>query len=117
MTAFSFRLERVLEWRQAQLELAQAALSRVAAECARWDATLAKLANARAQAELLVQSSGPVNGTELGALSRYQAYVEQQRKVALDRRRDCAARMEQQAAGEAPPSAQGGMGIGCEPRI
>jgi len=98
MTAFSFRLERVLEWRKAQLELAQAALSRVAAEYARWDATLAKLANARAQADTMVQSRGPVNGTELGALSRYQAYVEQQRKIALDRRRDCQARLEQQRA-------------------
>ncbi|HLM99450.1 MAG TPA: hypothetical protein VK335_09230 [Bryobacteraceae bacterium] len=98
MTAFSFRLERVLEWRQAQLELAQAALSRVAGECARWDATLAKLANARAQAEALVQSSGPVNGADLGALARYQAHVEQQRKVALDRRRECGIKMDQQRA-------------------
>ena len=98
MTAFSFRLERVLEWRQAQLGLAQAALSRVAAEYARWDATLAKLANARTQAEALVQSAGPVNGADLGALARYQTHVEQQRKVALDRRRECGARMEQQRA-------------------
>jgi flagellar export protein FliJ len=98
MTAFSFRLERVLEWRKAQLDLAQAALSRVAAEHARWDATLAKLANARAQADAMVQSREPVNGAELGALSRYQAYVEQQRKIALDRRRDCEARLEQQRA-------------------
>ena len=98
MTAFSFRLERVLEWRKAQLELAQAALSRIAAEYARWDATLAKLANARAQAGAMVQSGGPVNGAELSALSRYQAYVEQQRKIALERRRDCGARLEQQRA-------------------
>jgi flagellar export protein FliJ len=97
MTAFSFRLERVLEWRKAQLDLAQAALSRVAAECARWDVTLAKLANARAQADTLV-SRGPVNGSELAALSRYQVYVEQQRKIAADRRRDCEARLEQQRA-------------------
>ena len=96
MTTFSFRLERVLEWRKAQLELAQAALSRIAGECARWDAALAKLANARAQADALVQSPGPVNGAELGALSRYQAYVEQQRKIATDRRRDCQTRLEQQ---------------------
>jgi len=80
------------------LDLAQAALGRVVAECARWDATLAKLASARAQAEALVQSPGPVSGADLGALARYQAHVEQQRQIALDRRRDCGARMEQQRA-------------------
>lgn len=96
MTAFSFRLERVLEWRRAQLDVAQAAMSRLAAECARWDTILANLASARAQAEGLL--GGPVNGAELGALARYQVYVEQQRKIALDRRRDAVARMEQQRA-------------------
>ncbi|SRR5579872_5650471 len=98
MTTFSFRLERVLQWRQAQLDLARAAMSRVTAECARWDATLAKLADARTQAEGLLQTQGPVSGAELGALSRYQAHIEQQRKIALDRRRDCEIRLEQQRA-------------------
>jgi len=98
MTAFSFRLERVLEWRRAKLDLAQAAMGRLAAECARWDATLAKLANARAAAEALVQSPGGVNGADLSALAQYQAHVAQQRKIALDRRRDCEIRMEQQRA-------------------
>jgi hypothetical protein len=98
MTTFSFRLERVLEWRHAQLELAQAALSRVAGECARWDATLVYLGNARAQADALVQSSGPINGADLGALARYQTHIEQQRKIALDRRRECGVRMDQQRA-------------------
>ena len=82
----------------AQLELAQTALSRVAAEHARWNTILANLGNARAEAEALVQSDKPVNGADLGALARYQEHVEQQRKIALDRRRDCEARMEQQRA-------------------
>jgi len=98
MTTFRFRLDRVLQWRQAQLELAQAALSRVAAERARWDGILANLTNARAQAEGTLQSGAPVNGAELGALARYQAYVEQQKKIALERRRECQARLEQQRA-------------------
>jgi flagellar export protein FliJ len=96
MTAFSFRLERVLQWRQAQLDLAQAAMSRLAAERARWDAILANLSNARTQAEGLL--AGPVNGAELGALGRYQTYVEQRRKIALDRRRETEVKMEQQRA-------------------
>ena len=96
MTTFSFRLERVLAWRQSQLELAQAVLSRFVAEAARWDATLARLANSRSEAEGMVRTAEPLQGSELAALSRYQAYVEQQRKIALERRRDCQARIEQQ---------------------
>jgi flagellar export protein FliJ len=97
MTAFTFRLERVLQWRQAQLDLEQSALSRVAGEFARWETVLANLGNARAKAEGLVQS-GPVNGMDLGALARYQEHIERQRKIAFDRRRDCTARLEQQRA-------------------
>ncbi len=96
MTAFSFRLERVLQWRRAQLDLAQAAMSRIAAERARWDTILANLTHARTQAEGLL--AGPVNGAELGALARYQTYVEQQRKIALERRRETEIKMEQQRA-------------------
>ncbi len=97
MKAFSFRLERVLEWRQAQLDVEQSALGRLAAEFARWEAVLASLGNARAKAEGLVQS-GPVTGTDLGALASYQEHIERQRKITLDRRRDCAARLEKQRA-------------------
>jgi len=97
MKAFSFRLERVLEWRQAQLDVEQSALGRLAAEFARWEAVLASLGNARAKAEGLVQS-GPVTGTDLGALASYQEHIERQRRITLDRRRDCAARLEKQRA-------------------
>lgn len=97
MKTFSFRLERVLAWRQAQLNVEQSALGRVAAEFTRWDAMLANLGNARAKAAGLVQS-GPVNGTDLGALASYQEHIERQRKIVLERRRDCAARLEKQRA-------------------
>jgi len=95
MTTFSFRLERVLAWRQARLDVEQSALSRLAAEFARWEAALLKLGNARAKAEGLVQA-GTVNGMDLAALASYQEHIERQRKIATDRRRDCAARVEQQ---------------------
>lgn len=73
----------------------QSALSRLAAEFARWEAALLKLGNARAKAEGLVQA-GTVNGMDLAALASYQEHIERQRKIATDRRRDCAARVEQQ---------------------
>jgi flagellar export protein FliJ len=77
------------------LDVEQSALSRLAAEFARWEAALLKLGNARAKAEGLVQA-GTVNGMDLAALASYQEHIERQRKIATDRRRDCAARVEQQ---------------------
>lgn len=97
MKSFAFRLERVLEWRQAQLDIEQSALSRLAAEFARWEAVLANLGTARAKAEGSVLS-GPVNGMDLRALASYQEHIERQRKIAVDRRRDCQTRLEQQRA-------------------
>ena len=72
MTSFVFRLEKVLRWRQAKLDLEQFALSRLTAECARWNAVLSKLQNAQAGAEELTQTPAPVSGADLRALSSYR---------------------------------------------
>ncbi len=98
MTAFTFRLEKVLRWRQARMELEQFALSRLAAECARWDAKLAEIENARRQAEQLVLSSGPVEGSDLAALARYQQHLRDEKQASLAHRLNCEQRMEQQRA-------------------
>jgi flagellar export protein FliJ len=98
VTTFSFRLERVLRWRRTQLDVEQFALGRLTAECARWDAMLAKLDRARDEANALMRSSGPVSGADLGALARYQEHLEKQRKAGMDRRRECEKRTEQQRA-------------------
>ncbi len=95
ITNFSFRLEKVLRWRQARLAAEQFALSRLAAECIRWDALIARLQQDRMGAEAFTVSS-TVNGRDLEALSRYQKHVVQQRKLALERRRACQEKMEQQ---------------------
>jgi flagellar export protein FliJ len=96
MTTFSFRLERVLRWRQAQLELEQFALSRLAAECTRWDLILAKFESSRADAEALVLSSNSVTGEEFEALDRYRKHLHQQKQIALDRRQEAGQKMEEQ---------------------
>jgi flagellar export protein FliJ len=98
MTTFTFRLEKVLRWRQAKLDLEQFALSRLLAESARWGAVIAKLEGARREAENAVLSSGPVAGGDLAALATYQARVQKERQISLDRRRDCERRIEQQRA-------------------
>jgi flagellar biosynthesis chaperone FliJ len=94
VTAFTFRLEKVLRWRQARMELEQFALSRLAAECARWDAKLAEIENARRQAEQLVLSSGPVEGSDLAALARYQQHLRDEKQASLAHRLNCEQRME-----------------------
>jgi flagellar export protein FliJ len=97
MTAFSFRLEKILRWRQAKMELEQFALHRLAAECTRWDVRLAEIEKARSQAEQLVLS-GPVEGSDLAALARYQQHLHDEKLAAVAHRRNCEQRMEQQRA-------------------
>src|SRR5947209_6189699 len=96
MTTFVFRLESVLRWRQAQLELEQCLLARLAAEGGRWDLILAKFESSRAEAEALILSSSSVHGEELEALDRYRKHLGQERLAALDRRREAAEKIEQQ---------------------
>ena len=98
MTTFTFRLEKVLRWRQTQLELEQFALSRLVAEGARWDAALQKLEDGRRAAETAAHSSGPVGGGYLAAPANYQKHVQREKQICVDRRRECEKKMEQQRA-------------------
>lgn len=96
MTTFKFRLESVLRWRQSKLEMEQFALSRLAAERARWDQVLAELETSRAHADRLVLSSESVHGRELQAMVRYKELVGKQKQMALNRRSECDRKIEQQ---------------------
>ncbi len=98
MTTFTFRLEKVLRWRQTQLELEQFALSRLAAECLRWDAALKKLEDERRAAGQAAHSSGPVGGGYLAALAAYQKHVQHEKQICAERLRECERKMEQQRA-------------------
>src|SRR5690348_6134641 len=96
MTAFNFRLEKVLRWRQAKMELEQFALHRLAAECARWDVRLSEIEEARRHADELIGSAGPVEGSDLAALARYQQHLHDEKQAAIAHRRNCEQRTEQQ---------------------
>ena len=96
MKTFAFRLEKVLRWREANVELEQFKLSRLAAECAQWDRLLAQLDEARCQAEKTVLASGSVGGGELGALARFKDSLRQQKQTAVGCRQECERKMEQQ---------------------
>ena len=78
------------------MELEQFALHRLAAECARWDARLAEIENSRRHAEQLLLSSGPVEGSDLAALARYQRHLHDEKEAAVAHRRNCEQRIEQQ---------------------
>ena len=96
MTTFTFRLERVLRWRQAKLELEQFTLSRLAAEGARWDRVLAELETSRAHADNLVLTSQSVEGRDLQAMVRYKGLLGKQTQMAMGRRQECESKIEQQ---------------------
>jgi|SRR5579863_1343597 len=96
MKAFAFRLEKVLRWREAKVELEQFQLSRLAAECAQWDRALARLDDERSEAEKTVLASGSVGGGELGALARFKERLKQDKQTALGRRQECERKMEEQ---------------------
>ena len=96
MRIFEFRLEKVLRWRQAQLEVEQFSLGRLAAECARWDARLTHLDKEREGAEQAVLASRTVGGTELGALARYQERLHKEKQIAAGRLLQSEQKMEKQ---------------------
>jgi flagellar export protein FliJ len=96
MKVFAFRLEKVLRWREAKVELEQFKLGRFAAECAQWDRILAQFDDARCEAEKAVLASGAVGGGELEALSRFKDRLRQQKHAAQGRREECERKMEQQ---------------------
>lgn len=77
MTPFRFRLQKVLEWRRAQLDLEQANYRRHAAILAGLDRQVAELQAAGSSAERLVRSWNPVAGGELDALGSFRVHVKQ----------------------------------------
>jgi flagellar export protein FliJ len=76
MTRFQFRLQKVLEWREKQLELEDIRFKRQIAELASLDRARAELQSAGLQAEKQVRASAMVSGRDLSALAGYRRYVQ-----------------------------------------
>lgn len=94
MKSFRFSLQKVLEWRQTELELCEARYKRetsavLAVERARED-----LAKSAASAELEVRGSGGVRGCDLAALSDYREQVKKQDRDLLMRRAEAQKRVQ-----------------------
>jgi flagellar export protein FliJ len=86
MTRFQFRLQRVLEWREKQLELEDLRFKRQMAEIASLDRSRTELQSAGLQAELQLRSSAVVCGRDLSALAGYRRFVQMRgREIAAQR--------------------------------
>jgi flagellar export protein FliJ len=91
MKAFHFRLERVLEWRQTEFELAEHRLREAAAALGRLDEESRRLSAGREAAERAVRTADSVDGADLVAHSGYLRRLRRDadalaaRRVQLDR--------------------------------
>jgi flagellar export protein FliJ len=107
MKRFEFRLQKVLEWREKQLELEDARFKQQAAGIATLDQARAGLESAGLQAEMHLRSSASVSGQDLSALAGFRQHIlvrsreiatqraeaqkqlDAQQKVMLEARRRC----------------------------
>jgi flagellar export protein FliJ len=107
MTPFRFRLEKVLQLRQKQLELEEAKYQQRVREAAELEAERSRMEAAGIGAETQVRAWSPVTGSDLAALANYRKYVaaqeqqiavrhaearkqaEEQQKAMLEARRRC----------------------------
>jgi flagellar export protein FliJ len=82
MTRFQFRLQKVMEWREKQLDMEEAIFKRHAAEVTSLERARDNLAAAATQAELQLHTLQVLDGSDLSALAGFQRHVQTQR-VAL----------------------------------
>ncbi len=93
MTAFRFRLDKVLAWRRMQLELAEGEFRRETAALAELDQASAELQARAVQTEAEVRAWSPVAGRDLAALGGFQLYVGRRAKQLAARRQEQARRV------------------------
>jgi flagellar export protein FliJ len=98
MTRFHFRLQRVLEWREKQLELEEARYKQQAAEIVVLDQARAELESTRLRAETGLRASTALSGYDLSALSGFRLCVQARSLKLAARRGEAQKRLESQQA-------------------
>lgn len=93
MQRFQFRLERVKDWRQKQVEIEEQKLRKLFAERQALDQDFARLEAGRADAERQVLHSQAVEARDLVALESYRLYVSSRQQILRNRMRDCDGRI------------------------
>ena len=89
MTNFRFPLQKVLDWRQTQLELAEARLQEQIAALAAIDRAYAEMEAAGIRAEMEVRRWDPLAGRDLAALGRFRLLVQSREKQMAAQRTEC----------------------------
>jgi len=98
MTAFRFRLERVLEWRRTQLELEESRLQAQMRALMELDSERARVEAAGIRAEIEVRAWRPLAGSDLEALAAFRQHVIGVEKQIEARREEARRRLETQQA-------------------
>jgi hypothetical protein len=86
MNAFRFPLQKALEWRHKQLEVAEARFKQEAAAVAALDRTRAEVEASGIRAETEVRERGVVAGWDLAALDRFRLRVKSEKARIADQR-------------------------------
>jgi hypothetical protein len=89
MKAFQFPLQKALDWRRTQLELAEARVQQQLAALAELDRTRAELAAARQRTELQVRQLSSIEGRDLMALGSFRQAAQARDRVLATRRLEC----------------------------
>jgi hypothetical protein len=89
MNSFHFPLQRTLDWRRTQMELAQARLHQQLAALAELDRAGAELRAAGSRTEVEVREYNPLAGRDLTALGSFRLRLKLQQKEIAGRRLEC----------------------------
>jgi len=89
MTTFRFPLQKVLDWRRTQLELAEASFQRQIAALASIDRAYAEMEASGIRAEMEVRRWDPLAGLDLAALGRFRLLVQSREKQISLQRAEC----------------------------
>jgi hypothetical protein len=96
MKAFHFPLEKVLDWRRAQLELEEARYKQHAAALAALDRRRAEVEASGVRAEIEVRGWNPIAAGDLTALGNFRLYVKSQESEIARRRFEAAQKLAEQ---------------------
>lgn len=93
MNAFRFPLQKVLDWRRSELELAELKFKQLTAAVVAVDKELAELETAGIRAEILVRDWSPLCGRDLAALGSFRLHVRKKNAELSAQRAQCAGRL------------------------
>jgi flagellar biosynthesis chaperone FliJ len=93
MNAFRFPLQKVLDWRRSELELAELKFQQLTAAVVAVDKELAELETAGIRAEILVRDWSPLCGRDLAALGSFRLHVRKKNAELSAQRAQCAGRL------------------------